>query len=152
MNKTNVRAYAPTDVASTADLMAHLGYPTSREEMAERMTRIGAREDFATFVAEVAGEVVGMVGAAIMPSYVRSAPNGQIMALVVAPSFRGRGAGALLMAQAEAWLAGKNVARVVVTSRHHRREARAFYERLGYRETGTRFVKALRDGADTALQ
>ncbi len=143
MNEVIVRVAAAGDADALAALITALGTPTSREEMAERLGRIVSRPDFATFVAEEAGAVVGMVGACVLPSYARNALNGHILALVVAPEARGRGAGTRLMAQAEAWLRGRNVPRVVVNSAHRREAAHAFYERLGYRDTGRRFVKRL---------
>lgn len=144
MNDINVRVCTSIDAPALAVLMTELGYPTSVPEMSQRFAQISQRSEYATFVAEADGGVIGMVGVAVVPSYVRRA-NGQIMALVVAPHMRGRGIGALLMARAEAWLARENVARAVATSAHRRADAHAFCERLGYRDTGRRFVKTLGD-------
>lgn len=62
MSEIRVRDYADGDVAALARLVTELGYPTSVEQMSQRMARI-KRNDFATFVAEAAGHVVGMIGA-----------------------------------------------------------------------------------------
>jgi GNAT superfamily N-acetyltransferase len=150
LGKIILRECEPKDVASLAVLLSQLGYPTSPEAMSERMARINQRDDYATFIAEEAGKAVGMAGAALIPGYVRDAPNGQIMALVVAPDSRRRGIGATLVAQVEAWLAAKGAARIVVTSGRHRPEAHAFYTRLGFEETGCRFFKEAGEAKNSA--
>jgi predicted N-acetyltransferase YhbS len=145
MNDIAIRAYTDRDLIALAALTTELGYPTSTEEMSQRMARIKPRDDFATFVAEAAGHVVGMIGVCMRPSYEHNVLSGQILALAVSESARKRGVGARLVKEAEAWLASRKAARVVVNSAARRADAHAFYARLGYRETGRRFVKFLRD-------
>jgi GNAT superfamily N-acetyltransferase len=84
-----------------------------------------------------------MIGACVRPSYEHDFSNGQITALVVARRARGRGIGRLLASEAEAWLAAVGAGRVMVNSGIARADAHAFYVRLGYDETGRRFVKQL---------
>jgi GNAT superfamily N-acetyltransferase len=143
MSAPDLRDYADGDAAALARLMTELGYPTSAEQMSERMTRIKSRSDFATFVADDDGEVVGMIGVCVRPSYEHNLSNGQITALVVARQARGRGIGRLLVSKAQAWLAGEGARRIIVNSGTARADAHAFYIRLGYGETGRRFVKQL---------
>jgi GNAT superfamily N-acetyltransferase len=147
MSDIAVRAYAERDAASLARLMGELGYPTSEEDMSQRMARINPRKDFATFVAEEDGAVIGMVGVCVRPSYQHDALNGQIVALAVSPGARGRGAGRLLVRRAEAWTRGESAVRMIVNSGLERAEAHDFYERLGYRATGRRFVMTLAEDA-----
>jgi GNAT superfamily N-acetyltransferase len=84
-----------------------------------------------------------MIGVCVRPSYEHDPPNGQITALVVARRARGRGIGRLLVSEAEARFAGQGVGRIMVNSGTARADAHAFYVRLGYDETGRRFVKQL---------
>ena len=123
--------------------MTELGYTTSPEQMGTRLETIASRPDFASFVAVHRGQVVGMIGACIEPSYVHDAPYGRIVALSVEEAFRGKGIGARLVRRAEAWLAGAGATRSVVNSGLHRDAAHGFYRRIGYEETGKRFARDL---------
>lgn len=144
MSEPIVRIYEDRDVAALADLITELGSSTSAEDMSQRMAAIKQRDDFATFVAEEGGEVVGMVGVCLRPGYVRDVPSGHVIALVVAERARRRGVGVLLMARAEAWLAKNGAGLAFLVSAYHRSEAHAFYDRLGYEDTGRRFTKRIR--------
>ncbi|MBR2784220.1 MAG: GNAT family N-acetyltransferase [Firmicutes bacterium] len=53
--------------------------------------------------------------------------------VVVLPEYRGRGLGALVMAECESWLRDLGCRRAVLESRDNKT---GFYRRLGYRETG----------------
>jgi GNAT superfamily N-acetyltransferase len=96
-----------------------------------------------TYVAESAGEVVGVIGAGVGNYYEKNGSYGRLLALVVGERYRGRGVGASLVAEAELWLKGLGASTVIVNSGSQRGEAHRFYRRLGYSETGLRFVKAL---------
>jgi hypothetical protein len=52
------------------------------------------------------------------------------------------------MAAAEKDLAQKNIRRVAVNTRFERKDAHEFYENVGYRRNGFRFVKELPLPAD----
>jgi len=143
MSDITVRPAHIDDSAAIAELITQLGYPSTEPEMHERLLAIAADADYVTYVAECDGRVAGMIGVRRGVHYERSGPYGQIIALVTAEAFRGRGIGALLVAEGERWLReiGANV--VVVTSADHREGAHRFYERLGYDATGRRFFKRL---------
>jgi ribosomal protein S18 acetylase RimI-like enzyme len=138
-----IRLAQERDGPALAGLMTQLGYPTSASEMSARMRAIAADKSFATFVAVEAGEVCGMIGVSASYSYEHNDCNGRIIALVVDANMRRRGVGRELVAFAEAYLAGKNVGRIVLTSRFTRVEAHEFYESVGYVRTGLRFMKEL---------
>ncbi len=123
--------------------MTQLGYPTTTEEMRERLRCIFRQRDFATFVAVEENEVCGMIGLSASVGYEHDDPTGRIMALIVDERMRGRGIGRSLLAAAEEYFARKKIVRVVLTSRFTREKAHAFYESLGYVQTGLRFMKEL---------
>ena len=143
MADISIRPFAEGDLLAVAALVTALGYPTTSNQMRGRMERIARHPDHATFVATADGRVVGMVGAFVTPSYEHDAPTGRLTAMIVAESARGTGIGRQLVAAAEAWVRDRG-ARLMMLNSHNRREgAHAFYEKLGYGETGKRFVREL---------
>ena len=60
-----------------------------------------------------------------------------VQSMVVDNSARKSGAGKLLMIKVEDWARRKGVMRVVLHTRVDRDDARACYERIGYRKTAT---------------
>jgi len=65
------------------------------------------------------------------------------MALAVDQQYQGIGIGSLLVDRAEEWFRSRGVQSVVLGSGYHRTAAHQFYERLGFRTTGTCFIKNL---------
>ena len=144
MSQVRIRSAAPADSPAIARLMTQLGYATSADEMKERLLGILPHPDYMTYVAEAEGEVVGIIGSGIGRYYEKDGAYGRLLALVVDESWRGRGVGALLVAEAERRLQERGATSVIVNSGSQRGEAHRFYGRLGYSETGLRFVKSLR--------
>ena len=138
-----IRTASPADVPALAALATELGYPTTPEAMRERLDRILPRDDYATWVAERGGRVVGFAGAMHGLSYVYDPPYARLLSLVVEPGERGRGTGAALVAAAERWARGQGAAQLHLTTALHREGAHRFYERLGYERTGARYVRKL---------
>ena len=143
MADISIRRFADRDLQTLAALVGELGYPTTLAQMRARMDSIAGNRDHATFVAVADGRVVGMVGAYVTPSYEHDEPTGRLTAMVVSATMQGRGIGARLVAAAEDWVR-EHGARVMMLNSHSRRDgAHAFYRRLGYAETGKRFVREL---------
>jgi GNAT superfamily N-acetyltransferase len=138
-----VRRAALPDASAVAGLMTALGYPTTPDQMAARLTRILADSDYATFVAVDGQTIDGMIGTRMGPLYEFDEPYGQIMVLVVADGRRRTGIGALLLGAAEAHFADHGVRFAVVTSATRRAGAHAFYEKHGYTFDGRRYKKPL---------
>ena len=116
--------------------------------MKMRMEAIAADPRYRTFVAVKDREVCGMIGTFCYYSYEHNDPGGRIVALVVSKNTRGRGIGRRLIAAAENDFAQRDIRRVAVNTRFERKEAHEFYERLGYKRNGFRFVKNLATAAD----
>jgi GNAT superfamily N-acetyltransferase len=138
-----IRAAVPGDAPAIAALATHLGYPATTGAMRERLERIAARDDYATYVAEREGRVVGFAGVMHGLSYVYDPPYARLLSLVVEPGERGRGTGAALVAAAERWARGRGAEQVHLTTALHRDGAHRFYEGLGYERTGARYARKL---------
>jgi len=135
-----IRPATDADTAALALLLAHLGYPADAAELPERLRRLRSAGDDA-FVADVDGATVGL--ATVHSRYVLhgARPVVQLTALVVPPEMRGRGVGRALVHEAERWGKARGADRLVVTTALHRADAPLFYERLGFEQTGRRYVK-----------
>ncbi|HEX8450697.1 MAG TPA: GNAT family N-acetyltransferase [Longimicrobium sp.] len=140
---THVRPAAPEDTAALAALMSHLSYPTEPDAMRVRMERISALDGYAAWVAEAEGEVIGMVAAMIGWTLVYDDPFARILALVVDPAHRGKGAGAALVRTVEEWARTHGAGTLHLTAGNQRTEAHVFYRRMGFDDTGKRFFKRL---------
>lgn len=93
-----------------------------------------------TLVAELSGEVVGMVSVEIYdePAYFHAETRrcGAIIAIAVAEASRRRGVGARLMGRLCEWLAETGVATVTLHVRAANHDARRFYEKMGFEVSG----------------
>jgi GNAT superfamily N-acetyltransferase len=143
MREVAIRAASLNDAKEIAYLMSQLGYSTSANEMKERLRSILSTLSYMTFVAEIRGEVVGIVGIGIGCYYEKNGVYGRLLALVIDEKHRRQGIGASLVERDEGWLREHKVTSIVVNSSKYRSEAHCFYKQLGYEETGLRFVKAL---------
>jgi ribosomal protein S18 acetylase RimI-like enzyme len=138
-----IRKAAVADSEAVASLVGELGYPTSAGQMQRRLDAILHDDGYHTMVAYEDRRVVGFVGARVGPHYEADGHYGQIMALAVAPTYRRRGVGRMLMRAAESALVDAGARVLVVTSGNHRADAHAFYESCGYSFTGRRYKKSL---------
>lgn len=145
MNTLEIRPARIADAPILARLMEHLGYPTTAGEMEARLTGLLAHSEYHTLVAERNRHLVGMIGIHLGRYYEKNGLYGRIAALVVEPEHQGQHIGSALVAEAEHWLNAQGVQTVVVNSGTHRQAAHRFYEHLGYRGTGLRFVKTFEE-------
>ena len=143
MSEVKIRNACLDDSSAIASLMSQLGYPTSSDEMKERLSAILSDSDYMTFVAEYRKEVVGVIGVGVNRYYEKNGTYGRLLALVVDEKLKGHGIGASLVTEGERWLKEREVSSIVVNSGKQRSDAHRFYERLGYEGTGLRFVKLL---------
>ncbi|RYD27606.1 MAG: GNAT family N-acetyltransferase [Verrucomicrobiaceae bacterium] len=137
-----IRPFTGADTVDMSSLMADLGYPSTPEQVAERMRSMSA-DYYHTLVAEVEGKVVGFIGIIVLPVYEYSIPVGWILALSVAEAYRRKGIGKALIAAAEGDLRARGIEDVRLHSGLQREDAHEFYTRLGYDKTGYRFKKRL---------
>ncbi|GAB3756857.1 GNAT family N-acetyltransferase [Microlunatus parietis] len=141
-----LRPAHPDDAATIDELLHQLGYPQHVPgATAARLTAWADHPDGAAYVAEVDGTVLGVVAVHCCPFFERDGSWGRIVALVVSLEARGLGVGSRLVAEAEAFAAGRGCVRMEVTSADRRRDAHAFYRRLGYVDQSGRSSRFLRD-------
>jgi predicted N-acetyltransferase YhbS len=143
MSEIKIRSACLVDSSSIALLISQLGYPTSTNEMKQRLKGFLLDSNYLTLVAESQKEVVGVIGVGIFRYYEKNGMYGRLLALVVDEKRQGQGIGASLVGEAESWLKEQGVKSVIVNSGKQRNQAHRFYQRLGYEETGLRFVKSL---------
>ena len=139
----SIREARPADSPAIARLISQLGYPSTEEEISQRLAVLSRLPEHVTFVAEVDGQIVGLTGAYMDYALEISGSYGRLMGLVVEDRFRGRGIGKRLLEFVEGWLRDRGAARITLTSGKQRADAHRFYRNLGYEETGLRFAKKL---------
>ena len=148
------RSARAEDAPPVAALVTQLGYESTADQVAQRLTRVLARSDQQFIVAEDAGRLVGWVHVQLA-EYVESGRFAVIGGLVVDRAHRRQGIGAALMAGAEAWARRQGCGVMRLWSSITRTPAHRFYAGLGYAQVKTQytFVKALdAGGADMATR
>src|SRR4029453_10160986 len=125
------------DVPCLAGLSGVLGYPVDAGALANRLTRLLARDENAVFgVVTALGEVVGWIHALEL-ELLEVERHCEIAGLVVNVAHRGQGAGRQLVEAAERWAASRGNAPMNVRSNVVRAESRPFSERMGYERIKT---------------
>jgi len=144
VSAVSVRRVRQEDAEAIAELNGQLGYPSTAEEVCERLAVIGKTSSQAVFVACSGDEVIGWIDVAIT-LHLQSPPFALIGGLVVKDRYRGLRIGRRLCEAAETWAREQRVGVVRVTSRSTRADAHRFYLRDGYSEVKTSqvFEKAL---------
>ncbi len=139
-----IRRAKSGDVSRIAELSGELGYPTTAKEMKQRFALIKPPNAHAVFIAESNTNVVGWIHVSITP-LLEVARRAEVNGLIVSEAHRSRGAGAKLLAAAEAWARQKKCTGMSVRSNVIRNRAHAFYERHGYQHVKTQkaFRKSL---------
>ena len=143
MSEIKIRIAGLNDSLEIAGLMSQLGYPTSSDEMEERLAAILLNSNYKTFVADYQTKVIGVIGVGVFHYYEKNGKYGRLLALVVDEKWKGRSIGVSLVSEAERWLKEHKVSSVIVNSGNQRHDAHRFYAQLGYEKTGLRFVKLL---------
>ncbi|HUZ00735.1 MAG TPA: GNAT family N-acetyltransferase [Thermomicrobiaceae bacterium] len=139
-----VRDAAAADAEAVAGLLEQLGYPTTARQAERRLQVLGGSADWRVLAAvDPGGVVVGLVAAEVIPLLEHDDPVCRLAALVVDDAHRGRGIGAVMVRAVEELARERGCHGVMLTTARHRAGAHAFYRRLGYVDTGLRFVKML---------
>ena len=138
-----IRAARASDALAIAELARALGYPAVAADIPARLTALESAGRAVALVAEVDGNVVGLITSHMLATLHHTEPVALLTTLVVAESARGTGVGRELVGAAEDWARGQGAEWMSVTSGLQRAAAHQFYERLGYGRTGVRFGKIL---------
>jgi GNAT superfamily N-acetyltransferase len=139
----DVRDAVIEDAEAIGRLITELGYPTTHEEMRQRLVTILADAAYGTFVADAGANVVGVTAASLGRYYEKDGVYSRLLVLAVSSTVQGLGIGSRLVEAVERWSVARGARDVIVTSALRRVEAHGFYERRGYARTGYRFVKQL---------
>jgi GNAT superfamily N-acetyltransferase len=123
--------------------MDQLGYPASAEAVARRLAQLEASDADSVVVAEADGEVVGLASLHTSLSIECDEPAAKLSAIIVDERHRRRGIGEALVAAMEAEARERGCCLIFLTTAARRADAHDFYRRLGFEETGLRFVKPL---------
>ena len=118
------------------------------EDYLAEMEREMAAHDGAMFLAELDGEAAGYVCCYAghdddMMIHAEARPHGYVADIFVAPGQRGRGVGAAMLAAAEDYLAGLGFKQVRLSVLAANADARAVYEKRGYRAYEVIYEKPL---------
>ena len=140
-----IRAPRPDDEAALAALLGELGYPVEPELAWARIERLARDARATVLVAEDAAGPLGLASCVlgVVARGYAADDVAEITMLVVTERARRRGVGRALVAAAAAWARGRGCRRLTVAPGSGRREARAFYERLGFTPVGAHHALAL---------
>jgi GNAT superfamily N-acetyltransferase len=131
-----VRLADIADAPALASLSTQLGYAVNGETIKQRL--IGLQKDPAhtVFAAEADGAVIGWLHV-FLHQLLESELMAEVGGLVVDQKARGTGVGRLLMDRAEQWARDHGCAAVTLRTNIVRKDAHAFYEKLGYANVKT---------------
>jgi len=131
-NGLKIRRAKSGDAPQLAELSGQLGYPATEAQIRERLRGIKPASDHAVLVAESpTNGVIGWLHVSKQP-LLEMEIRGEVNTLVVAEGQRSLGAGARLLAAAEAWARKHGCKGMSVRSNVIRERAHRFYERNGY--------------------
>jgi len=132
-----IRNASREDADAVSALLGELEFPSSPEEVRERLKAMSS----AALVAVANGKIVGLITTSVMSVLHRPKPVGRISALVVSSSERGNGVGRALVVAAETMLERAGCGLVEVTSNFRLESAHLFYKSIGYEATSFRFKR-----------
>ncbi len=138
-----IRAATATDAPAIGALLVELGYDTDRAALAARLARLLATGTDPIWLAEAAGQPVGVLALHISDMLHQPRPDARITALAVAAGARRTGVARALVAQAEAAARAAGWGVVELTTGAQRTGAHAFYEALGFAHTSRRYGRRL---------
>jgi len=140
----SVRRSTQKDRGAIATLSHQLGYPSTVNEVSDRLEKIQPDPNHLILIAERKGTPVGWLHA-IKEIHLESGEFVEIAGLIVDEASRGKGIGALLVRETEQWAALHACAELRVRTNVLREDAPAFYERRGFqlRKQQRVFVKQI---------
>lgn len=132
-----IREARPRDWARIAELAGQLTYPSSAEQIAERLDGMRRSQENAVFVAQLpSGEIAAWV-AVFVYRVVEADARAEISGFVVDERYRSQKIGMHLLVRAERWAREKGCHAIGLRSNVIRDRAHAFYERNGYQHIKT---------------
>jgi GNAT superfamily N-acetyltransferase len=132
-SEVRITAARRGDAARLAELSGQLGYPTTKRQMAKRLSLVLSDKRGACFVARkrIGGEIMGWVHVSTI-ALLEVERRAEINGLVVDENIRSRGAGRMLLKAAEKWAKRVGCKGMSVRSNVIRERAHEFYLKNGY--------------------
>jgi ribosomal protein S18 acetylase RimI-like enzyme len=154
MSSIRTRPATPADrefITRTAARLSAFGPPPWRTPSEIVEPEVQALEAFfvtplsgsAMFVVEDGGERLGFVLLERRVDYFTGRPHGHVSIIAISAAAEGRGAGAALMAAAEAWAREQGYGTLTLNVFAGNQRARAMYERCGFQVETLKYVKPL---------
>jgi GNAT superfamily N-acetyltransferase len=148
MGEPRIRHAQPDDWPAVAGLLVELGRGVASgtaDDSTHRLQFVGHIRQIAnvTLVAELDGEVVGVIDMEYHQRLGDHRPQARVHDLVVTERARGRGAGRALLTRAEELARKRGCFRMALVTAAWREDSIAFYEREGWGNFGEWFVKPL---------
>lgn len=132
-----VRVAQPRDSDRIAELAGYLGYPSTGEEVRERLSQMQDANQYALFVAELpGGQIAGWIGLYVFRA-VELETSAEISGLIVDEDVRSCGIGKILLDAAEGWARSIRCNVISVRSNVKRDRAHQFYENNGFETVKT---------------
>lgn len=141
--RPHIRPANAADAGGVARLLEALGYPCSDDDAFDRIDTMSDDPTQDLLVADLHGELCGLVALDFMYFLPLGRDTCRITALIVDDKHRGSGVGRLLLREAESRARAAGAARIEVTHASQRAEASQFYRACGYSESSVRLVKRL---------
>lgn len=135
----NLRHARIDDADAIAALATQLGYPTTPEQAAARLSQLLQRADHCVLVAEVDGRVAGWAHVE-RRLILETGEKAELTGLVVDERDRRSGIGRRLVAAVERWARDRGLDAMTVRSNVARGAAHQFYPGLGYSAVKTQRV------------
>ena len=137
-----IRRAGTADIPQMCDLLSELfsieaDFSPDRNKQARGLELLlgDASDSSAVFVAERAGEIMGMCSVQTLISTAEGGPAGLIEDLIVREGHRGEGIGTRLLSEVAGWCAGKNISRLQLLRDAGNMEALKFYNPNGWSNT-----------------
>lgn len=137
--EVSIRSATIEDAAEIARLSGELGYPTSSQEMADRLGELLQQGKFVAVAVQHEPSLWGWIAAESRLS-LESGRMTEITGLVVDPGAKRLGVGSRLLAAAENWARSCGQDVVIVRSNAVRLESHPFYLGRGYVRAKTQHV------------
>jgi GNAT superfamily N-acetyltransferase len=130
------------DSTAIAQLSRQLGYPTSTDNIRERLATIIEHSENCVFTAMYDGQVVGWIHA-FHTFRIESPAFIEIAGLIVDENIRGRNVGRKLVSSVVSWAKERGVTSLRVRSNVKRQQAHEFYKHIGFSEVKSQKIFSL---------
>ena len=138
-----VRPLELDDSAALVPLLDQLGYPSSEQQIRDRLEFLLPDTAVGCWVAESDDGIAGLITGQLSRGIEVDGPVARLTALVVDEGARGQGTARLLTAAFEDWARSHGAAKAGLSSNTSRADAHAAYRRLGWTNTALSFTKDL---------